>query len=69
MMPKKKRIETPEEQAERFNQAVRDMVDAGELSSTEADARFERALDGVAKLRHEWFLGEPGQEAPTSEPD
>jgi hypothetical protein len=68
MMPKKKLRETPEQQAERFRAAVQDMIDAGELSPTEADARFEQAMGGVARLREEWFDG--GAEGTrSSEPD
>lgn len=36
-MPKKKLNETPEQQAERFRAEVARMIDAGELSPTEAD--------------------------------
>jgi polyhydroxyalkanoate synthesis regulator phasin len=44
-MPKKKNQESQEEQSERFKQAVRDLVDAGELNPIEAD----KALDGLVK--------------------
>lgn len=55
-MPKKKVQESQAEQSERFRKAVADMVDAGELSPTEADERFERALSlaipkGVRTIR------------------
>ncbi len=46
-MPKKKRQETQQEQSERFKQAVRDLVAAGELNPTDADAAFERIMDNV----------------------
>jgi polyhydroxyalkanoate synthesis regulator phasin len=45
MMPKKKNQESQAEQSERFKKAVRDLVDAGELNSIEAD----KALDGIVK--------------------
>ncbi len=48
-MPKKKPGMTPEEQSEAFRQRVRELIDAGELDPTEADAAFERALAGVNK--------------------
>jgi polyhydroxyalkanoate synthesis regulator phasin len=44
-MPKKKPGMTPEEQKEAFRAKVREMIDAGELSPTEADA----ALDQLVK--------------------
>lgn len=66
MMPRRKTTETPEEQAERFRKAVQEMIDAGELSPTEADANFERAMAGVVRLRNEWFDGaaEPESDLP-----
>lgn len=36
-MPKKKRKETAEEQAARFRKEAQKLIDAGELSPTEAD--------------------------------
>lgn len=45
-MPKQKRKETQAEQSERFRKAVQDLVDAGELSPTDAD----KALDNL--IRH-----------------
>lgn len=42
-MPKKKKQETQKEQSERFEKAVQELVDAGELNPTEA----ERALDSL----------------------
>ena len=67
-MPKKKVKETPQQQAERFRKAVRAMVAAGELSPTEADASFERAMAGVVKLREKWFAEEGDLESPDQEP-
>ena len=68
-MPKKAKAESPEEQSERFRQAVRDMVAAGVLSPTEADEMFSKAMDGVVKLRENWFEGGPDSENPPSELD
>jgi hypothetical protein len=48
-MPKKKHTETPEEQSERFRKEVQRLIDAGELSPTEADA----ALDRLVRRQHE----------------
>jgi polyhydroxyalkanoate synthesis regulator phasin len=47
-MPEKKTEESPEKQFERFRKTVQDMVDAGELNPTEAEERFERAMDRIA---------------------
>lgn len=46
-MPEKKLIETPAAQSKRFREAVRAMIDAGELNPTEADAAFERMMHKV----------------------
>ena len=46
-MAKKK--ENDQQQYQRFLEKVQDMVDAGELSPTEADEKFERAMDNVAR--------------------
>lgn len=50
-MPKKKRKETPDEQSARFRAEVERLVEAGELSPTEADAALDRLvrLNGSAK--------------------
>jgi exonuclease VII small subunit len=61
-MPKKKHKETPEEQAARFRAAVQRLVEAGELDPDEADAAFERAMSGVARLNQAWLLDEPDPE-------
>lgn len=47
-MPKKKDDPVQEEQSERFQKAVQDMVDAGELSPTDADAALDKL---VRKMR------------------
>ncbi len=41
-MGKKKPGMTPEEQSKKFEETVRELVDAGELNPTEAAERFER---------------------------
>lgn len=46
-MPKKKNQESQEEQSERFRQAVRVLVDAGELNPTEADKAFDKLMGNV----------------------
>lgn len=67
MMPKKATKETAEQQAERFRKAVQDMIDAGELSPTDADAAFDGAMAGVTVLRERWLTGEAAEEeAPES---
>lgn len=47
-MPKKKNEEPQEEQSKRFLKAVADLEADGELNRTEADKRFERAMDKIA---------------------
>lgn len=50
-MPKKKNLESQEKQSERFNKAVADLIAAGELNPTDAEAAMERVLAGEkAKL-------------------
>ncbi len=51
-MPKKKVLETQEEQSERFRKAVRDLVDAGELNPIEAEGALEKMLEKQRKLRN-----------------
>lgn len=46
-MPKKKAQESQAEQSERFLNAVRDMVAAGELNHTEADEAFNSLMQQV----------------------
>ncbi len=50
-MPKQKRKLTQKEQSARFKKAVREMVDAGELNPTDADAAFEKLLGDVKNLK------------------
>jgi hypothetical protein len=40
-MPKKKTQETPAEQSARFKREAQKLIDAGELSPTEADAALD----------------------------
>lgn len=58
-MPKKKRSEKPDEQSARFRAEVARMIEAGELSPTNAD----RALDGL--VRHAAHEASPGSPAKT----
>mgnify|MGYP003640305908 CR=1 len=46
-MAKKQNKESPERQFERFRKKVEELEAAGELNPTEADERFERALQNV----------------------
>ena len=41
-MPPKKPGMTPEQQSEAFRKAVRELIDAGELSDADAEKAFER---------------------------
>lgn len=43
-MPKKQSPETPEEQSERFKHETQKLIDAGELSPTEAETAIESIL-------------------------
>jgi polyhydroxyalkanoate synthesis regulator phasin len=45
MMPKKKEPDDPKAQSERFEKAVQELVDAGELNPIEA----EKALDAIVE--------------------
>jgi len=47
-MPKKKPGMTPEEQSEKFREAVRELVDAGELNPTEADEMVDSLTRSLA---------------------
>jgi polyhydroxyalkanoate synthesis regulator phasin len=48
-MPKKKENLSQKEQSKRFLATVQELVDAGELSPTEAAERFERAMKEIAR--------------------
>jgi hypothetical protein len=49
-VPKKKRIEPPDEQSKRFLEDAQRMIDAGELNPTEAEDGLDRMVKaGVAK--------------------
>lgn len=43
-MPKKKRNETPEEQSARFRAEAERLIEAGELSPTEAEVALDRLV-------------------------
>jgi hypothetical protein len=45
-MPKRKPGMTPEEQSERFKADAQQLIDAGELSPTDAEAELDRLLRG-----------------------
>ena len=49
-MPKKKRQESQAEQSARFKDDAQKLIDAGELSPTDADEALERLLSKGAKL-------------------
>jgi|AntRauTorcE11898_2_1112593.scaffolds.fasta_scaffold145034_2 polyhydroxyalkanoate synthesis regulator phasin len=49
-MTKKSKQESQKEQSARFEKAVQDMIDAGELSPTEADEAMERVMKKVAHV-------------------
>ena len=43
-MPPRKKSLTQKEQSERFRKAAQDMIDAGELDPTEADAAMDKLV-------------------------
>jgi hypothetical protein len=43
-MPRKKNPEIPEDQAKRFKAKVRELIDAGELSPTDAEAALDKLV-------------------------
>ena len=51
-MPKKNAGMTPEEQSEKFREAVRAAIDAGELNPIEADKRFGELLEKSLSSNH-----------------
>lgn len=50
-MPKKKPGMTPEEQSERFKREAQKLIDAGELSPTDADEALDRLVAKKARVR------------------
>jgi polyhydroxyalkanoate synthesis regulator phasin len=48
-MPKKKRQETEAEQTQRFRIKVKELIDAGELNPTDADAALDNLVRHTAK--------------------
>lgn len=49
-MPDKKKARQTD-QSKRFNRAVQELIDAGELSPTDAEGRFEAALEKISGRR------------------
>jgi polyhydroxyalkanoate synthesis regulator phasin len=43
-MPKKKNMESPEDQAKRFREKVEELINAGELNPTDADAALDKLV-------------------------
>lgn len=52
-MPKKKHNEKPDEQSARFRAAVERMIEAGELSPTDADAALDRLVACQSRKAHD----------------
>ena len=50
-MAKKAKKESQKEQSKRFLKKVQELTDAGELNPTEADEKFERAMDSIARSK------------------
>lgn len=50
-MPQKKNVETTEEQSARFRAEVQKLIDAGELSPTDAEAALDRLVRKKSKPR------------------
>lgn len=50
-MPKKQNAETQAEQSERFKREAQKLIDAGELSPTEADGVMDKILRSEAAKR------------------
>jgi len=48
-MPKKLNPESPDDQAKRFREKVRELIDAGELNPTEADVALEKLVRQAAR--------------------
>ena len=48
-MPKKKNPESPEDQAKRFRAKVQELIDAGELSPTDAAEALDKLVRRAAK--------------------
>lgn len=50
-MPKKLKPESQKEQSARFKREAQRLIDAGELSPTEAAERFEKVVKGAVRQR------------------
>lgn len=48
-MPRKKRQETQAEQTQRFRIKVQELIDAGELNPTDADAALDNLVKNAGK--------------------
>ena len=48
-MPKKKEQLSQAEQSKRFREEVQRLIDAGELSPTDAEKRFEKVVDDLLR--------------------
>jgi hypothetical protein len=53
MMAKKPKQESDQEQYQRFLEKVQELVDAGELSPTEAEERFDSAVERILPKREQ----------------
>lgn len=51
-MPKKAKTETDQEQSQRFKREAQKLIDAGELSPTEAQEALDSLVRRSAKGRH-----------------
>jgi guanylate kinase len=51
-MAKERNNESEKDQLQRFQDKVQELIDAGELSPTEADERFEKAVKKISKRNH-----------------
>lgn len=52
-MPKKRNEESQEEQSRRFKKAARDLISAGELNPTEAEAGLEGILGKIKEKQQD----------------
>lgn len=50
-MAKQRDNESEKDQLQRFQEKVQELIDAGELSTEDADQRFERAMLDIAQQK------------------
>lgn len=50
-MAEKKPKKDQAEQSEKFLKKVQELIDAGELSPTEAEGQFDRVIDAIAESK------------------